>query len=161
VVTRLASLFGHAQEALTYLQAWDDSGTALHLVRVGHGESLQTSSPKGRVLHSMLEECLAWQHEQRVDLAWEKKAAPQVYGPARYGFARQGTHLVPKADEQATLAQMRRWQADRWSLRRIVTAPNQAGVPSKQRRRGHPSTVRGLLVAPYPHEGSEFELRGG
>jgi site-specific DNA recombinase len=154
VVMRLAHLFCNVQEALAYLQEWDNAGITLHLVHVGAGDSLETGSPKGRVLLPLLADLHAWQHEQRADIAWEKKAAQQVYGPTPYGFVRQGNRLIRKDDEQETLAQIRCWQADGWSFGRIAEALNQAGVPSKKGRRWHRSTVRGLLTAPYPHEDS-------
>jgi site-specific DNA recombinase len=146
VVTRLARLFCHAQEALAYLQAWDNTGITLHLVQVGHRESLVTGSPKGRVLHSLLEEVLAWQYDRRADMAWGKKAARLVYGPTPYGFARQGNRLVSNADEQAILARIHRWQAEGWSLHRIADTLNKMGVPSKRGGQWYASTVRALLT---------------
>jgi site-specific DNA recombinase len=146
VVTRLTRLFGQAQEALPYLRAWDETGIILHLVQMGQGESLVTNSPKGRLLHSLLEEVLAWQYERRADMAWEKKAARQVYGPTPYGFARQGNHLVSNADEQAILARIQRWQAEGWSLHHVADTLNEAKVPSKRGGRWYASTVRALLA---------------
>jgi DNA invertase Pin-like site-specific DNA recombinase len=151
VVTRLTRLFGQPQEALIYLRAWDEIGISLHLVRMGQGESLVTNSPKGRLLPSLLEEILAWQYDRRADMAWDKKAARQVYGPTPYGFVRQGHRLVSNADEQAILARIQRWHAEGWSLHRIADTLNEAGVPSKRGGRWYPSTVRALLAAAHPH----------
>jgi hypothetical protein len=150
VVTRLIRLFGQPREALIYLQAWDETGISLHRVQIGHGESLVTNSPKGRLLHALLAEVLAWQYDRRADLAWEKKAVQQVYGPTPYGFVRQGHRLVANAGEQAVLARMQRWQADGWSLRHIAETLNEAEVPSKRGGRWHASTVRVLLAAAHP-----------
>jgi DNA invertase Pin-like site-specific DNA recombinase len=150
VVTRLTRLFGQAQEALIYLRAWDEIGISLHLVQMGHGESLVTNSPKGCLLHVLLEEVLAWQYDRRTDMTWEKKAAQQVYGPTPYGFIRRGHRLVANPDEQAILARIERWQAERWSLHRIADTLNEAGVPSKRGGRWYASTVRALLAAAHP-----------
>ena len=160
VVTRLTRLFGQAQEALPYLQAWDETGISLHLVQMGHGESLVTDSPKGRLLPWLLEEVLAWQHDRWADMAWEKKAAQQVYGPTPYGFVRQGNHLVANADEQAILTRIQHWQTDGWSLRRIAETLNEAEVPSKRGGRWYASTVRALLAAAHPCRAGA-QARGG
>lgn len=154
VVTRLTRLFSQAQEALPYLRAWDETGIILHIVQMGHGESLVTDSPKGRLLRSLLEEVLAWQYDRRADMAWEKKAARQVYGPTPYGFTRQGNRLVSNIDEQTTLARIQRWQAEGWRLRQIAAALNEAGVPSKRGGRWYASTVRALLAAAHPRRAS-------
>jgi len=151
VVTRLTRLFSQAQEALPYLQAWDKTGISLHLVQMGHGESLVTNSPRGHLLPALLEEILAWQYDRRADMAWEKKAARQVYGPTPYGFVRRGDRLIANPDEQAILARIQHWHAEGWSLHRIADTLNEAGVPSKRGGRWYASTVRALLAAAYPH----------
>ena len=74
-----------------------------------------------------------------------KKAKGDVYSPIPYGFRREGNKLVTDENEMRVVQNIRNWREEEYSLRRIASQLNNAGIPAKNGGQWYASTVRYIL----------------
>ena len=74
-----------------------------------------------------------------------KRSNGLAYSPTPFGWDRDGDDLFGNQDEQDAIEQMRTWHAEGASLREIARRLNEAGVPTKQGRAWHASTVKYII----------------
>ena len=67
---------------------------------------------------------------------------PLVY----YDLAQEGATLVPNPAEQATIQRIAAWRRRGWSMGRIAKRLQHQGVPTKNKARWYPATVRRILA---------------
>ena len=148
VALKLDRLFRSAVDALSVTAQWDKSGIALHLVDMG-GQSLNTGSAMGRMVLTMMAGFAQFERDltaERTTAALaHKKRNGQAYSPTPYGKDRSGDALTVNEEETATIRAIRTWRDEGLSLRRIADRLNEAGVPTKQGKTWHASTVRYIV----------------
>jgi DNA invertase Pin-like site-specific DNA recombinase len=148
VALKLDRLFRDAADALHQTRTWDKAGIALHLVDMG-GQSLNTASAMGRFFLNMMAGVAELERNliaERTSLALaHKKAHREAYAPTPYGYDREGDILIENAGELQTVAQIKEWRAQGWSLRIIARELNELGTPAKNGGRWHPGTIKYLL----------------
>ena len=148
VALKLDRLFRDAVDALNQTRAWDRAGIALHLVDMG-GQTLNTATAMGRMFLTMtaafaeLERNLIAERTQAALLY--KKSKHLVYGAIPYGYSRDGDALKANEMERDIVRQVQKWNARRWSLRKIAETLNLRMVRTKHGRMWHASTVRSIL----------------
>ena len=149
VALKLDRLFRRAVDALALTADWDKANVALHLVDLG-GTAMDTSSATGRMMLTMLSGFAQFERdlisERTATALAYKRRKREVYGSTPFGFVREGDSLRDHTDELATVATVRRWHADGFSLRKIADRLTADGVPTKRGGRWHASTVRYLLT---------------
>jgi DNA invertase Pin-like site-specific DNA recombinase len=116
---------------------------------VSVAESLDTGSAAGRLVLNIMTAVSQWEREaigERTQTALRhKKAHRRVYNHLPFGFAREGDTLVPLPAEQATIARIRLYASEGWSLRRIAGALNGDAIPTKLGRAWAAQTVKDVL----------------
>lgn len=134
---KLDRLFRDAADALAQTRSWDKAGVALHLVDHGGG-SVDTSSPMGRMLLTML---AGFAEFERALIAERTRAALQHLlaqgrraGEIKYGFRLvegSTTQLEEDPEEQLVIALARDLRAQGRKLREIASALTAAGYLSR------------------------------
>lgn len=153
VALKLDRLFRDAADALTVTREWDRAGVTLHIVDMG-GTMLSTGGPMGRMILTLLAGFAEWERsvigERTANALAYKRERGEVYGPVPYGYDRApGDNRLRANPEQ--LAVVRGIFADRAagaSLWSIAARLNHAGVPTRDRARWYPSTIRAILRGP-------------
>ena len=148
VALKLDRLFRDAEDALRQTRAWDRAAVALHLVDLG-GQSMNTGSAMGRMLLTMMAGFAEFERnliaERTAAALSHKKAHRQVYNHVPYGFAKDGSRLVPFEAEQTVIRRIQACSAAGWTLRRIADALNTDGIPTKQGSQWFAQTVKNVL----------------
>ncbi len=102
---------------------------------VSVAESLDTGSAAGRLVLNIMTAVSQWEREaigERTATALQhKRAHQQVYSRTPFGFERDGSRLIPHAEEQQTIAQMRSLRAQGRTLQSIADTLNQQGIRTK------------------------------
>jgi len=139
VMLKLDRMFRNAGDCLTTVERWEKAGVALHVVDLG-GNAIDTTSAAGRFMLVVL----AGAAEMERNLTRErtrsamavKRGNGQRIGTVPYGFnlSHDGTTLIPNESEQAIIAEIRSWRAQRWTLARIAGALTRRNVPTKTGR---------------------------
>ena len=145
IMAKLDRLTRSVKDLAELLERFQRRGVALMSV----AESLDTGSAAGRLVLNIMTSVSQWERESigdrtRIALL-HKKAHGRVYNHVPYGFVRDGDSLVPLAEEQAIVGRIQALRANGWPLRRIAEALNGDGVPTKQRGRWFPQTVKDIL----------------
>ena len=148
VALKLDRLFRSAVDALSVTAEWDRLGVALHLADHG-GQSLNTGSAMGRMVLTLFAGFAQFERDltsERTKAALlHKRSNGLAYSPTPFGWDRDGDDLFGNQDEQDAIEQMRTWHAEGASLREIARRLNEAGVPTKQGRAWHASTVKYII----------------
>lgn len=116
---------------------------------VSASESLDTATPAGRMMVSMLGVIAEFEREriaERIrDVAFERRSQRKVYcRHAPFGYRRHGDSLITDAEEQHALASMRQMHAQGASYRQIARWLTSNGVRPKGCA-WHPESVRAVL----------------
>ena len=148
VCLKLDRLFRSAVDALTVVEAWDESGIALHLVDMG-GQSINTGSSMGKMMLTMLAGFAEFERNAISDRTTAAishlRKHGSVYNHVPYGFRADGDTLVEDRSEQAVIADMREWKRSGLSYNRIAAHMNARGIPSKTGAAWAAQTVYGIL----------------
>ena len=148
VALKLDRLFRDAADALNQSRAWDKAGIALHLVDMG-GQSLNTASAMGRFFLNLMAGIAELERNliaERTGLALaHKKAHREAYAPTPYGFHRHGNTLIENPEEIGVVSRIKAWRAQGWILSKIAQELNDQGIPTKNRGRWYPGTIKYLL----------------
>jgi DNA invertase Pin-like site-specific DNA recombinase len=155
VAVRLDRLFRDAVDCLATVKAWKRAGVSVHFVDLG-GAALDTSSAMGKFFLNIMAAVAEMERNliaERVSAAIQhKKAQRHAYGPTPYGYDRRGDLLLPNADEQAVIQQMRRWRQSGRTLAWIAEELTRRGIPAKRRGRWNAYGVRYILRNPLHGE---------
>jgi DNA invertase Pin-like site-specific DNA recombinase len=150
VAVKLDRLFRSAADALTSVDNWDKLGASLHLLDF-NGMSLDTSSPMGRMMLTMiagfaeLERNLCKQRTK--DAIQHKKASKQKYCRSVYGYQtlEDGT-MVPDASEQEAICIIKMMRSSGASLRAICSKLTELGYKTKRGGvQWYAATIKGIL----------------
>ena len=148
VALKLDRLFRDAEDALRETKAWDKALISMHLIDAG-GQSINTGRALGRYIFTILAATAEMEknltRERTVAALQYKKNQREAYGSTPYGFDREGDELVINAQEQQTIALIKQWRGQGWSLRRIAAALTNKGIPTKQGGQWFGSTVSYIL----------------
>lgn len=148
VALKLDRVFRDAADALNQTRAWDKAGVALHLVDMG-GQTLNTATAMGRFFLNIMAGFAELERNliaERTGTAMaHKKAHREAYAPTPYGYDREGGALTQNSGELKTVAQMRQWRADGWTLGAIARELTRRGIPTKRGGAWYPGTVKYLL----------------
>ena len=148
IALKLDRLFRSAVDALSVTAQWDKAGIALHLTDMG-GQSLNTGSAVGKMLLTLMAGFAQFERDltaERTTAALShKKRNGQAYSPTPYGKDRRGDTLTVNEKEAEVVRSIRTWREEGVSLRGIADRLNEAGVPTKQGKTWHASTVRYIV----------------
>jgi DNA invertase Pin-like site-specific DNA recombinase len=148
VALKLDRLFRDAADALNQTKAWDKAGVALHLADLG-GQTLNTATAMGRFFLNVMAGFAELERNliaERTEMAMaHKKAHLEAYSPTPYGFNREGNDLKANSQELETVAQIRAWREEGWTLREIAGELTRQSVPTKRGGAWGPATVKYLL----------------
>jgi len=148
VALKLDRLFRDAADALNQTRAWDKAGVALHLADLG-GQTLNTATAMGRFFLNVMAGFAELERNliaERTEMAMaHKKAHLEAYSPTPYGFDRDGNDLKANSQELETVAQIRAWREEGWTLREIAGELTRQEVPTKRGGAWAPATVKYLL----------------
>lgn len=148
VALKLDRLFRDAADALNQTRSWDKAGVALHLVDMG-GQTLNTASAMGRFFLNIMAGFAELERNliaERTETAMaHKKAHREAYAPTPYGYDRKGDALKQNHDELKTVAQIRQWRVDGWTLGAIARELTRRRTPTKRGGAWYPGTVKYLL----------------
>jgi DNA invertase Pin-like site-specific DNA recombinase len=149
VSLKLDRLFRDCEDALRQTRDWDRSGIALHLVDMG-GQSMNTASAMGRMMLTMMAGFAELERnliaERTTTAMRHLKTRKQVYCPTPYGFDRLDDKLIPKADEQAVVAEIIAMRSTGSTLVDIAANLNARGIRTKRRGSWTATTVRRILM---------------
>ncbi|MEK6677494.1 MAG: recombinase family protein [Planctomycetota bacterium] len=142
VMLKLDRMFRNAGDCLLTVEKWEKTGVALHVVDLG-GNAIDTTSAAGRFMLVVL----AGAAEMERNLTRErtrsamavKRGNGQRIGTVPYGFglSPDGTTLIPNESEQAVIANIHTWRAQRWTLTRIADELTSRSIPTKTGRSSH------------------------
>lgn len=149
IVSKLDRLTRSVRDLADILELFEKRNVSL----VSVAESLDTGTPAGRLVLNIMVSVSQWEREaigERTAVALRhKRTMGQAYTRIDpYGYVREGGQLIPLETEQKALSHMRQLRTRGWSLRRIATALEAAGVPTKQGTRWHPQTLKDILENP-------------
>jgi DNA invertase Pin-like site-specific DNA recombinase len=150
VAVKLDRLFRSAADALTSVDNWDKLGASLHLLDF-NGMSLDTSSPMGRMMLTMiagfaeLERNLCKQRTK--DAIQHKKSCKQVYSRPVYGYVTdESGQMVEDPSEQEAICIMKAMKAAGKSLRAICSKLTELGYKTKRGGvQWYAATIKGIL----------------
>jgi DNA invertase Pin-like site-specific DNA recombinase len=116
-------------------------------------DSIDTRTAAGRMVLNIMMTVAQWERETIVErtrgaMAFKRSRGERVSGRIPFGkdLAPDGRSLVDNPAELAALAEIRRWHAEGWPLRRIAAELQARGVPTKAGGvRWQHSTVREIL----------------
>lgn len=148
VAVRLDRLFRSIKDAIVTTIAWDNAGIALHLVDLG-GQSLNTSTPMGRMMVAMLSgfaEMESYIKAERIRDVWthRKSKGKRLGSLPPYGYQMDGQRPVPHPEERAIIAKILELRAAGTALRAIVETLEAEGHPPRGKR-WHITTVHRIL----------------
>lgn len=116
---------------------------------VSVSEHLDTQTAAGRMVVSMLGVVAQWEREaiaERTAFALaHKRGNRTAYAPTPFGYARQGTSLLPDPCEQEALREAVRLDRDGASFREIGAMLTARGVHPKRGKVWHAASVRAML----------------
>ena len=145
IIAKLDRLTRSVKDLAELLERFSARGVAL----VSVAESLDTGSAAGRLVLNIMTAVSQWEREaigERTQTALQhKKAHRLVYSRTPYGYAREGSRLLPVPQEQAVIRRVRGLRALGRTLQQIADALNAEGVHAKLGGRWVPKTVKGLL----------------
>jgi len=101
-------------------------------------DSVDTRTAAGRMVLNIMMTIAQWERETTVertaDARAHKRSKGEAIGHAPYGqrLGPDGRTLIPDAAERATLAELRRWQAEGRTLRAMAAELDRRGVPTKR-----------------------------
>ena len=135
VATKLDRLFRNSVDALATTAAWDKAGIALHLIDLG-GQSLNTSSPMGRFLLTLLAATAEMERgliaeRTRAALAHKRSKGEQVSSQPPMGYKHADGLIVADENEQEVIAKIKRLSALGYKSSKIAKCLNDAGVPAR------------------------------
>jgi site-specific DNA recombinase len=116
------------------------------------GDSVDTRTASGRMVLNMLMTIAQWEREticeRTRDAMAYKRARSQWLGQTPFGFdlVAEGKTLVANPRELEVLADVRRWRAEGWPLRKIAAELTRLEVPTKNGRKAwNHATVADIL----------------
>jgi DNA invertase Pin-like site-specific DNA recombinase len=160
VALKLDRIFRSVEDALKWVQDFEQRGLTLHLADMG-GQNLNTQTAMGRMMLLLLASCAEFEKnlvgERTASALQLRKANRQVYGHPPYGFdvSADKKNLIPNEREQKVLEQIFAWRADGLSLAKVTGRLNDLGVPSKKGGKWHPATVAHIVNNDLYREGAE------
>jgi site-specific DNA recombinase len=146
IVAKLDRLTRSVKDLADLLELFQKRSVSL----VSVAEALDTGSAAGRLVMNIMASVSQWEREtiaERTATALRhKRTRHRVYNHDPYGYIRRGDELTAIPEEQATIARMRQWRSNGWTLRRVADELNASGTPTKRGTgRWHPETVRGIM----------------
>ena len=147
VAVKLDRLSRTTRDVLDLVSRAEKEDWALHSI----DERLDTSSPQGRFVVTVLGALAQLEREQaadrtRVALAELRRQGRRCSGRPPFGFRFEGGRVVEVAEEQKVLARMKGVADDGAGCYRVATVLNEEGMPNP--RTGRPwffGTVRAIL----------------
>ena len=145
VVYRLDRLTRSIRDLGDLIGRFEKSGVALASV----SESLDTSTPSGRLVINVLGSVAQWERENTAaritDALRHRKENGRVYGVVPLGFDRKGDRLVPNLKEQMIVCRVFADRKKGRTLGAIAEALNQDRVHTKQGGQWWASTISAIL----------------
>ncbi len=121
-----------------------------HVALVSIEESLDATTPTGRLMMNLLASVSQWEREiigERTKAAMGYlKARHRVYSRPVYGYNNTDGTLHANEEEQAVIEQAKKWRAKGMTYRRIAASLNADGVPTKRGGTWQHTTVRYILT---------------
>ena len=149
VVYSLSRLARSTKDALLISEQLDKAGADL----VSLSERIDSTSPMGRMVFRLLSAINEFEKDQlsertRSVMAHLRQQNRRISAkiPLGYDLAPDGVSLVPNPVEQALIARITAWRKRGWSLGRIARRLEALGVPTKNKARWYPATVRRILA---------------
>ncbi|MEK7414229.1 MAG: recombinase family protein [Planctomycetota bacterium] len=150
VIASLSRLARNTSDALSIGNRLEKA----HARLVSLNEAVDTSTPTGRLVWTMLAAVNCWLAESGQlatveTLAHMRRKRMRVSGIIGYGFRAGGDDgvLIPVPEEQAVLTQMQSWRSAGWSYPRIAQELEARGIKTKQGRdHWNRLVVRQILV---------------
>jgi len=137
IVLKLDRMFRNAGDCLNVAEQWERAGVGLHILDLG-GNAIDTTSAAGRFMLVVLAGAAEMERnlirERTRSALAVKRANGQRIGTVPYGFdlAPDGKGLIPNADEQAVIADIRSMRhVTGWTLEAIAEELNERCVPTK------------------------------
>jgi len=141
----LSRLSRSLQDTLVIADRLEKAGADL----VSLSEKLDTTSASGKMVFRILSVLNEFEREvlsERTASALQfKKSTGKVYSHTPYGYNRVGDNLVENETEQSVIAQIKEMRRSGESYRQIAKTLNSKGIPTKNNKQWHASTVRGIL----------------
>ncbi len=148
IVLKLDRLFRSAVDALTVTTNWDKKGISTHFADMG-GSSMNTGSAVGKMILTVFAGMAELERNligERTALSLaHKKKNNMAYSPTPFGKDREEDRLTDNREEMDVIADIHRMREEGISLRAIVNSLNQRGIPTKQGKRWHVSTIVYIL----------------
>ena len=145
IVAKLDRLTRSVRDLADLLERFEAKGVAL----ISVSESLDTSSPAGRLVLNIMMSVSQWEREaigeRTRDALRQLKAQGKSTGTPVYGFQRGADGLVPHVGEQAMLSVVRDCRAAGFSLKATAEALNEAGYTTRAGTPWRMEYVRSLL----------------
>ncbi len=159
IVLKLDRLTRSVGDLAVLLKLFEKHDVAL----VSVTENLDTASAVGRLMLNLLASVSQWEREaigERTAIALgHKRSEWRVYGPAPFGWRREGDRLVPVLEEQDALSEMRRMAAAGATLRQIGEMLTARGVTPHRGCGWHASSVRAVLHSRMATEAASRGIR--
>lgn len=149
VAVKLDRLFRSAVDCLQRVSAWDQAGTAMHLIDHG-GLSINTTSAMGRFFLTMLAGMAEWERNvigERTAAALAQKALQgERLGSTPLGFRTpgKGEDMEPVEAELRTVRRILQRKGAGASFRVIAAELRASRIPTKRGGEWHASTVRAI-----------------
>ena len=157
IVAKADRIFRETEEFLTTWSQWMRQGVVLKSAN----DELDMLSAAGKLTATIQAAVAEYERETigertRTRIQHRKQAGLRYLRDARYGFRFQGEVVdengkksggteVMDESEQATIAKMKDWQSRGWTLRKIASALNVAGVPTRRGKPWKHSSVAEIL----------------
>ena len=145
VIYSLSRLSRSTRDTLMLADKLDKAGADL----VSLSERIDTTTAAGKMVFRMLAVLNEFERDQISErtsaILQHKKAKGEVYSPIPYGFRREGNKLVADENEMTVVRNIRNWREEEYSLRKIASQLNNAGIPAKNGGHWYASTVRYIL----------------
>lgn len=134
IVCSLSRLSRSTRDALAIGDQLSRAGASL----ISLGEAVDTASPTGRLLWTLLAAVAEWERETIVDrttmtMAYMRSKRLRISGKIPFGWmpAGGGEAMIPVPEEQAVLARMLEWRKAGLGFKEIAARLTCEGVPTK------------------------------
>lgn len=133
IIVKLDRMFRCTVDALNTAQDFDRRGVALHSIH----ESLDTQSAMGKFFFTLTAALAEMERgligeRTKAALARKKERGEKTGGHIPFGYNVLDASLVENAQEQETIARMKRLRKQGLSFQRVADTLNSEGVPTKR-----------------------------